>query len=59
MDSGIRIVAVAGTGSIGMKHLQVLRQIAKVRPIAIPKRRERIGFLKEAGFATASDVGSK
>lgn len=45
-----------GTGSIGMRHLQVLRQMANVLPIAIPKRRERIGFLEDAGFATALDL---
>lgn len=51
-------VAVLGTGSIGMRHLKVLRQMGNVQPIAVPKRRgrERIRFLKEAGYVTALDL---
>lgn len=56
MDNEARTIVVIGTGSIGMRHLQVLRQMANVLPIAIPKRRERIGFLEDAGFATALDL---
>ena len=56
MDDGATAVAVLGTGSIGMRHLGALRRLANVRPIAIPKRRERLGWLAEAGFSTAADL---
>lgn len=56
MDNGASTLAVIGTGSIGMGHLQALRQVANVRPIAVPKRRERIGVMEKAGFATAPDL---
>jgi len=45
------LVAVIGTGSIGMRHLEVLRQIVGVRTVAIPWRQERIHDLKKAGYA--------
>lgn len=56
MDNGSTTIAVLGTGSIGMRHLGALRRMADVRPIAVPKRRERLGWLAEAGFATAADL---
>lgn len=46
-------VAVLGTGSIGTRHLQVLREIGGVTPIAVPTRAERIAEWRAAGFATA------
>lgn len=39
-----------------MRHLDVLRRLGNVHPIAIPKRPERHAWLREAGFATAGDL---
>ncbi len=49
-------VAVVGTGSIGSRHLRVLRQLPAVEPVAIPKRLERIEELARQGFSTAKDL---
>jgi predicted dehydrogenase len=49
-------VAVFGTGSAGMRHLQALRDLAEAPPIAVPKRLTRIGQLEKAGYATALDL---
>lgn len=56
MISPSRCVAVLGTGSIGTRHLNVLRSVAEVRPVAVPIRRERIGALRAAGFEVAADL---
>lgn len=49
-------VAVLGTGSIGTRHLEVLRGIEGVTPIAVPKRRTRLQELEAAGMPAARDV---
>lgn len=49
-------IAVVGTGSIGMRHLRVIRRMDDVRPVAIPKRQNRIRALEDDGFETASDL---
>jgi len=49
-------VAVVGTGSIGLQHCKVLAQIAGVRPIAVPRRPERIQELRKAGFIAVQDL---
>ena len=49
-------VAVIGTGSIGMRHLRILKSLQDVVPIAIPLRSERLVTLKEIGFKTARDL---
>lgn len=46
-------VAVVGTGSIGMRHLEVLQGMDKGLPIAVPKRQERIAQLEGKGYCTA------
>lgn len=50
------IVAVLGTGSIGMRHLEALRRIPAVRPVAVPCRETRIPELEQAGYATARSL---
>lgn len=50
-------VAVVGTGSIGTRHLHVLRSLEGVDPIAIPKRPERREALEAEGFRTAASLG--
>jgi predicted dehydrogenase len=49
-------VAVIGTGSIGMRHLDVLRRMPGVRPVAVPARAERVTELKQAGYEVAEDL---
>lgn len=49
-------VAVIGTGSIGMRHCEVLRQLRDVSVIAVPKRPERVASLSERGYAVATSI---
>lgn len=49
-------VAVVGTGSVGSRHLRVLKHLAGFRPIAVPKRPERRCQLDAEGYATASSL---
>lgn len=56
MGDGATMVAVLGTGSIGMRHLGALRRMPNIRPIAVPKREERLAWLAQAGFMTAPDL---
>lgn len=49
-------VVVLGTGSIGTRHLRVLDQMLGVRPIAVPKHRERAKGLADQGRLTAREV---
>lgn len=51
-----RYVAVVGVGSSGYQHLQALRGIEGVVPIAVSRRLERLRELEAAGFACASDI---
>jgi len=51
---GLVRIAVMGSGSIGTRHLSVLGQIAGVHPIAVPRRRERIGDLKKEGYTVVN-----
>ena len=51
-----RYVAVVGVGSSGYQHLQALRGIEGIVPIAVSRRPERIRELNDAGFTTASDI---
>lgn len=53
---GVRRVAVVGTGSAGMRHLDVLRQLDGVESIAVPKRPERAAELAGAGQAALRDL---
>lgn len=49
-------VAVIGTGSMGMEHLKVLREIPGVEPVAIPIRPGRLEELREAGYLAVRDI---
>lgn len=49
-------VAVLGTGSVGMRHLEVLARLEGVRPIAVPTRPERLHELQRVGYFLASNV---
>ena len=45
-----------GTGSIGTRHLKILRGLGSVTPVAVPKRRERLAQLAEEGYDTAASL---
>jgi predicted dehydrogenase len=49
-----RRVAVLGTGSIGMRHLRILRALGGVEPIAVPARASRRAALEKDGYLTAA-----
>ena len=49
-------VAVVGTGSIGTRHLEVLRGISGVKPVAVPKRPLRASKLAQEGYAAVSHL---
>lgn len=50
------LVAVVGTGSIGMRHLEVLRRMPGVCPVAVPVRSGRMAELRQAGYKVAADL---
>lgn len=49
-------VVVRGTGSIGVRHLRVLRDRLGLRPVAMPVRQERREALEREGFETVADL---
>lgn len=49
-------VAVVGTGSIGMRHLEIFRRLPGIRVVAIPVRAERRGELKEQHYAVTDTL---
>jgi len=49
-------VAVVGTGSAGLQHLQALKALDGVRPIAVPIRAARAQELARAGHHAAADL---
>lgn len=49
-------VLVCGTGSIGMRHMRVFRDLVGVETIAVPKRRDRSLFLRENGYKCAPSL---
>lgn len=49
-------IAVLGTGSAGTHHLNALRGVGGIRPLAVPLRPERAAELRAAGFETASGL---
>ncbi|MBI3011675.1 MAG: Gfo/Idh/MocA family oxidoreductase [Candidatus Omnitrophica bacterium] len=50
------LVAVIGTGSAGMHHVEALRALGTVTPVAVPIRPERVEALGRAGYSTAAHV---
>jgi predicted dehydrogenase len=49
-------IAVVGTGSIGMRHLRLLREVADVVPVAVPVRAQRVTELRGQGFEAVPSV---
>jgi len=49
-------VAVLGTGSIGWRHLAVLKSMPNVRPIAVPLRLERRAELAREGYDVCGNI---
>ena len=56
-NNGPISIAVVGTGSIGTRHLRVLKQIPEVGAIAVPKRRGRVDELSQLGQVAARNIG--
>lgn len=57
ISTSSQLVAVVGTGSAGIRHLQALKKIQDVIPIAIPYREERRQELERLGFLTSPTLG--
>ena len=55
-DGGRLTIAVLGSGSIGLRHLNVIRSSANVQPIAIPLRAERRIELIHMGYKVAESL---
>ncbi len=54
--SQMTTVAVLGTGTIGLRHIEVLRQMPGVQPLAIPVRPERLSPLRRGGYRVTADL---
>jgi predicted dehydrogenase len=54
--SSERCVAVIGTGSVGLRHLDVLRRVDRVKPVPVPVHAHRRDALRNAGFQVARDL---
>ena len=52
------MIAVVGTGSMGMRHLQALAAQDDCTVVAVPCRHSRLASLSEAGYTTAASVGA-
>jgi predicted dehydrogenase len=55
MSSHLKVV-IRGTGSIGMRHIRVFRDLLGMRTIAVPKRLDRALSLQQEGYATARSL---
>ncbi len=51
-----KCIAVLGTGSAGMRHLEALRAMDSVKTFAIPARQDRVAELRSAGFDVAPNL---
>lgn len=49
-------VAVLGTGSAGMKHLEAFQSLSNVIPIAIPRRPSQMDRLRAVGFEVSESL---
>lgn len=52
-------VFVRGTGSIGLRHLTVLRDRLGLAPVALPVRSERLRELEAGGFRTSEHLSDR
>ena len=52
------IVAITGIGSIGYRHLKVLRSAKGVVPIAVSRRPAQLRQLAAEGYCVAEDLKS-
>lgn len=55
-ENEITKVAVIGTGSAGIQHLDALNKLPNTYPIAIPKRMSRLSDLKNAKYTAVSSL---
>lgn len=49
-------IAVVGTGSIGLRHLRLLREVEGIVPVAVPARPQRAAELQAQGFEAVSGM---
>lgn len=49
-------IVVLGAGSAGSRHLNALRSLKAVEPVAVPCRASRLNELDHHGFTTAPDI---
>jgi len=49
-------VAVRGIGSIGARHIAVIRDVLKLQPVAVPVRANRIGDLEAKGYRVLPEL---
>jgi predicted dehydrogenase len=49
-------VVIRGTGSIGMRHIRVFRDLLGMQTIAVPRRGRRSCLLREEGYTSAEDL---
>lgn len=49
-------IVVLGTGSIGLRHLNTLREMPGVQPIAVPVRQARVAELRAQGWEVATGI---
>lgn len=55
-EKSTQTVAVLGTGSIGSRHLKLLKSLPQTKAIAIPVRSSRRLEWQKAGYAVAQDL---
>jgi predicted dehydrogenase len=53
----VRLIAVLGTGSIGMRHARALRDLDSVEVVLVPVREPRRRELEEQGWRVSESVG--
>lgn len=49
-------VVVVGTGSIGMRHLRLLREVPGITPVAVPARPQRVPELRTQGYESVPSL---
>jgi predicted dehydrogenase len=49
-------VVIRGTGSIGIRHIRVFRDLLGMRTVAVPWRTDRASSLQKEGYATARSL---
>lgn len=56
--SAAPVILVRGTGSMGWQHLDVVRRLLKLDPVAVPTRPERAAELGALGFESHHEIAA-